>query len=70
MEDEEKIVRAIIEGGGELTQDKLPEITDFSRPKISRIVADLADRGILTKTPQGRTQKLQIEKEFYEKVKK
>lgn len=70
MEDEEKVVRAIIENGGELTQDKLPEITDFSRPKISRMVADLAGRGILTKTPHGRTQKLKIEKEFYEKAKK
>ncbi|NOZ76471.1 MAG: hypothetical protein GXO65_02085, partial [Euryarchaeota archaeon] len=66
-EDEEKVVRAIRERGGELTQDLLPEMTGFSRPKISRIVADLADRQILSKTPQGRTQKLRIEKEFYEK---
>jgi uncharacterized membrane protein len=66
-EDEEKVVRAIRERGGELTQDLLPELTGFSRPKISRIVADLAGRQILSKTPQGRTQKLRIEKEFYEK---
>lgn len=70
MEDEEKVVRAILDNGGELTQDKLPDITDFSRPKISRMVTDLSGRGILTKTPHGRTQKLRIEKEFYEGAKK
>jgi uncharacterized membrane protein len=69
-EDEEKVVRAIKENGGELTQDLLPEKTGFSRPKISRIVADLAGRDILSKTPHGRTQRLRIEKEFYEKQKR
>lgn len=65
-EDEEKIVRAILENGGELTQDRLPEKTDFSRPKISRIIADLAGRGIIIKERHGRTQKLVISRDFYE----
>jgi uncharacterized membrane protein len=65
-EDEEKVVRAILDNGGELTQDRLPEKTDFSRPKISRIIADLAGRGIITKEPHGRTQKLIVNREFYE----
>jgi uncharacterized membrane protein len=65
-EDEEKVIRAILENGGELTQDKLPEKTDFSRPKISRILADLAERGIVTKERYGRTQKLFVNRDFYE----
>jgi uncharacterized membrane protein len=65
-EDEEKIVKAILENGGVLTQDKLPEKTDFSRPKISRIIMDLAGRGIVSKKPHGKTQKLTIKKDFYE----
>lgn len=65
-EDEEKVVRAILDNGGELTQDKLPEKTDFSRPKISRIITDLAGRGIIAKEPHGRTQKLIVNREFYE----
>jgi uncharacterized membrane protein len=65
-EDEEKIVRAILESGGELTQDKLPAKTDFSRPKISRIIADLAGRGIIVKERHGRTQKLVVSRDFYE----
>ena len=64
-EDEEKIVRAIEENGGELTQDKLPGITKFSRPKISRLVSDLAMRGILEKEQYKRTQKLFLKREFH-----
>lgn len=64
-EDEERVVRAILESGGELTQDQLPEKTDFSRPKVSRITADLVGRAIISKEPSGRTHKLVIKKEFY-----
>jgi uncharacterized membrane protein len=65
-EDEEKVVKAILKTGGVLTQDKLPEKTDFSRPKISRIIMALAGRGIVSKKPHGKTQKLTIKKDFYE----
>jgi uncharacterized membrane protein len=64
--DEEKVVRAIIEDGGELTQDQLPQKTSFSRPKVSRIVSDLEGRGIISKEPDGRTQRLRVKKDFYE----
>lgn len=68
--DEEKVVKAILDSGGEMTQDLLPEKTDFSRPKISRIIADLVGRDIISKEQYGRTQKLKIKKEFYEDRKK
>jgi putative cell wall-binding protein len=64
--DEEKIVRALSESGGVITQDQLPEKTGFSRPKVSRIVSDLSEREIIKKEPEGRTQKLILKKEFYE----
>ncbi|MEE8402384.1 MAG: cell wall-binding repeat-containing protein [Candidatus Hydrothermarchaeaceae archaeon] len=64
--DEEKVVKTIIEGGGELMQDQLPLKTTFSRPKVSRIVSDLEGRGIISKEPDGRTQKLRVKKDFYE----
>jgi uncharacterized membrane protein len=64
--DEERVVKTIIEDGGELTQDQLPERTGFSRPKVSRIVSDLKGRGIISKEPDGRTQKLKVKKDFYE----
>ncbi|NOZ58169.1 MAG: MarR family transcriptional regulator [Euryarchaeota archaeon] len=64
-EDEERVVRAITGEGGRLTQDALPEKTGFSRPKISRIVKELVERGIIEKVPKGRTHELIIKKEFY-----
>lgn len=65
-EDEEKVVRAIMESGGEIMQDQLPEKVRFSRPKVSRVVSGLQERKILSKEPHGRTQKIRIEKEFRE----
>lgn len=64
-EDEERVIKAIASEGGKLTQDALPEKTGFSRPKISRIVKELVERGIIEKVPKGRTHELTIKKEFY-----
>lgn len=64
-EDEEKIVKIIEEAGGELTQDTLPGLSDYSRPKISRVIADLVERDILWKEPKGRTFVLKLKKEFF-----
>jgi uncharacterized membrane protein len=63
-EDEEKIIKAIEESGGELGQDALYERTGFSRPKISRVVSELVERDLLEKTQFKRTFKLKIKKEF------
>ncbi len=63
-DDEEQIVRAIEENGGELGQDALYKVTDFSRPKISRIVSELVERDLIEKTQFKRTFKLKIKKEL------
>jgi putative cell wall-binding protein len=63
-EDEEKIIKAIVENGGELGQDALYEKTGFSRPKISRVVSELVERDLLEKTQFKRTFKLKIKKEL------
>ncbi len=52
--DERAIFSAIMEKG-KITQDKLPEITGFSKPKISRLVAELVDRGLITRERVGKT---------------
>ncbi len=64
-EDEEKVVKIIIENNGEITQDLLPEETNFSRPKVSRIVSVLVERDLILKEPYKKTHKLKIKKEFY-----
>jgi len=63
-EDEERIVRAIVESGGEIGQDALYERTGFSRPKISRIVSELVERDIIEKRRFKRTFKLKMKKEL------
>ncbi len=62
--DEERVVRSIIDGGGEVGQDELYGLTGFSRPKISRLVAELVERDLIEKTQFKRTFKLKIKKEF------
>jgi len=63
-EDEERLIKAIREGGGTITQDRLPRMTDFSRPKITRLVSELQARGILRKESKGRTNEIKLIKEF------
>ena len=64
-EDEEKVVKIIIENKGEITQDLLPGETNFSRPKVSRIVSVLVERDLILKEPYKKTHTLKIKKEFY-----
>ncbi len=63
-EAEEQIIRVIEENGGELAQDALYKATNFSRPKISRVVSELVERDLIEKTQFKRTFKLKIKKEL------
>lgn len=67
-EDEGRIIKAIQEEGGKITQDKLPRLTGFSRPKITRLVSDLKAREILEKSAKGRTNEIKLLKEIYKKT--
>ena len=66
-EDEEKIVKVIMEHGGSIRQDKLPELTNFSKPKVSRILSSLAERGIVEKKPYKKTQIVYLKQNFKKK---
>jgi uncharacterized membrane protein len=63
-EDERMVVNAIVRAGGELRQDELPELTNYSRPKVSRIVNDLEGKQILMREKKGKTYKVSIAKKF------
>ena len=52
--DERKLVE-IIRERGEVFQEELPELTGFSKPKISRMIAELSDRKILEREKYGKT---------------
>jgi hypothetical protein len=62
-EDEQKVVEAIGEG---VKQEKLPELTGFSRPKITRIISDLESKQIITRKKYGKTYKIQVMKSIVE----
>lgn len=62
-EDEQKVVEAIGEG---VKQEKLPELTGFSRPKITRIISDLESKQIITRKKYGKTYKIRVMKSIVE----
>ncbi len=63
-DDERRVVMVIEQGGGEIMQDTLPDLTTFSRPKVSRIIGDLEKRKIITREKKGKTYKVIIAKKF------
>ncbi|MGD2250932.1 MAG: hypothetical protein PVF58_21240 [Candidatus Methanofastidiosia archaeon] len=62
-EDEQKVVEAIGDG---VKQEELPELTGFSRPKITRIISDLESKQIITRKKYGKTYKIQVMKSIVE----
>ncbi len=63
-DDERRVVMAIEAEGGELRQDALPDLTTFSRPKVSRIISDLEGKKIIMREKKGKTYKVIIAKKF------
>ncbi|MEN6378357.1 MAG: cell wall-binding repeat-containing protein, partial [Methanofastidiosum sp.] len=59
-EDERKLIQAL--KNGEDRQERLPEATNFSRPKITRLVMDLESRGIIFREKKGKTYKIKLDK--------
>ncbi len=62
-EDEQKVVEAIGEG---IKQEKLPELTGFSRPKVTRIISDLESKQIISRSKYGKTYKIKVMKSIVE----
>ncbi|AFK22271.1 cell wall-binding repeat-containing protein [Pyrococcus sp. ST04] len=54
-EKEIAVLKAIIENGGEIKQEELPELVGYSRPTISRIIQDLEKKGIVAREKSGKT---------------
>jgi len=63
-EDERKVVDGIEKNDGEVKQDMLPDITNFSRPKVSRIVNNLEQKKIILREKYGKTYKVKTAKKF------
>ena len=59
-EDERRLVQAL--KNGEDRQERLPEATNFSRPKVTRLVMDLESKGIIFREKKGKTYKIKLDK--------
>ncbi len=53
-EDEQEVMRFIIDNEGEVEQRDIVDSLDYSKAKISRLVSDLEDRSLVVKEKRGR----------------
>jgi uncharacterized membrane protein len=63
-EDEQTVLRPIMEAGGELRQDHLRRRLDFSKSKLSALVNNLERKKVITKKRFHKTNILKLTKEF------
>ncbi len=58
--DEKKLVKEIIDHGGEMLQNELVLSLNFSKAKVSRMLTDLEKRGLVVKKQYGLTNKVAL----------
>jgi hypothetical protein len=56
--DEKKLVKEVADHGGEMLQNELVLSLNFSKAKVSRMLADLEKRGLVVKKQYGLTNKV------------
>lgn len=54
MSDEERIVRYLEEAGGQMFQSDLVKKTEFSKSKLSMVLSDLKEKGVIIKIKKGK----------------
>ncbi|VVB81867.1 Uncharacterised protein [uncultured archaeon] len=59
IDNEQKVVNFLKENG-EVWQKQIQQATQFSKAKVSRIVRNLEERGVITKTIYGNTNKIAL----------
>ncbi|HDZ36281.1 MAG TPA: hypothetical protein ENH81_05165 [Thermococcus sp.] len=63
-EKERIVVKAILEKGGTVKQEELPELTGYSRPTISRIIQELEKKQLVEREKVGKTFLVKLTKEI------
>ncbi|NJE09427.1 cell wall-binding repeat-containing protein [Thermococcus sp. MAR1] len=63
-EKERIVVKAILEKGGVIKQEELPELTGYSRPTISRIIQELEKKQLVEREKVGKTFIVKLTKEI------
>lgn len=60
--DKEQQVVDFLKQNGEVWQKQIQQTTSFSKAKVSRIIRNLEERGVITKTIYGNTNKIALKK--------
>jgi uncharacterized membrane protein len=60
--DEKEIIKMLVENKGEILQSKISR--SLGKVKAFRIIENLAKRGIITKEPYGKTNKIKLNEKF------
>ncbi|WP_297467578.1 cell wall-binding repeat-containing protein [Thermococcus sp.] len=63
-EKERIVVKAILDKGGTVKQEELPELTGYSRPTISRIIQELEKKQLVEREKVGKTFIVRLTKEI------
>jgi len=63
---EKKIITELIKNRGILNQSKFEESTNFHRVKVHRILEKLISKGLITKTSNGMSNKIELSEELKE----
>lgn len=58
--DEREILKIVKDSGGEIKQKRIVDAVDFSKAKVSRMVQDLKERGLLETEKVGRTNRVRL----------
>ena len=62
--DERKIIKELIDADGNRTQSELVLNTEINRVKLSRLLQRLVEKGLITKSQQGMTNNISLDKEI------
>jgi uncharacterized membrane protein len=60
--DEKEIIKMLVENKGEILQSKISR--SLGKVKAFRIIENLVKRGIITKEPYGKTNKIKLNEKF------
>ncbi|MPW39878.1 helix-turn-helix domain-containing protein [Thermococcus sp. 101 C5] len=63
-EKERIVVKALMEQGGKVKQEDLPELTGYSRPTVSRIIQELEKKQLIEREKVGKTFIVKLVKEI------
>lgn len=64
QEDEQRVLQFIADQGGECKQKAVVDGLPYSKAKVSTVLSDLADRGIIEKQKEGRTNTVTLRREI------